>query len=67
MDTTITITQSTPHSAYVIELLYSSQMPPYKYNGPISCDVDFDTSGLEGKTAIVTGGMLSNHETLTIL
>jgi len=67
MDATITITQSTAHSAYVIGLLYSVQMPPYKYNGPISCDVDFDRSGLEGKTAIVTGGMLSNHETFTLL
>lgn len=31
-------------------------MPAYKYNGPINCDVDIDTSGLKGKTAIVTGG-----------
>jgi len=67
MGTTITITQSTLLLVYVIKSLYSSQMPPYKYNGPISCDVDFNTSGLKGKTAIVTGGMLRNHETFTIL
>lgn len=32
-------------------------MPAYKYTGPVPCDVDVDTSGLNGKTAIVTGGM----------
>lgn len=31
-------------------------MPPYKHDGPVSCDVDIDTSCLVGKTAIVTGG-----------
>ncbi|KAH0285513.1 hypothetical protein KCU62_g7507, partial [Aureobasidium sp. EXF-3399] len=49
------MTQPRPNLANVIELLYSVQMPLYKYNGPISCDVDFDRSGLQGKTAIVTG------------
>jgi hypothetical protein len=34
-------------------------MPSYKYDGPINCDVDFDVSGLKGKTAIVTGGASS--------
>jgi hypothetical protein len=31
-------------------------MPAYKYNGPVDCNVEIDTSGLKGKTAIVTGG-----------
>lgn len=31
-------------------------MEPYKDQGPLNCDVDFDTSYVKGKTAIVTGG-----------
>ncbi|EXJ81264.1 hypothetical protein A1O3_07554 [Capronia epimyces CBS 606.96] len=31
-------------------------MPPYTNQGPVSADVDFDTGGVKGKTAIVTGG-----------
>lgn len=33
-------------------------MPSYKFNGRVECDVDLDLSGLEGKTAVVTGGKL---------
>lgn len=33
-------------------------MPSYKSNGRVDCDVDLDLSGLEGKTAVVTGGKL---------
>ncbi|KAI5450289.1 hypothetical protein NCC49_003200 [Naganishia albida] len=31
-------------------------MPAYKNDGPVDCTDDIDTSGLKGKTAIVTGG-----------
>ena len=65
--TSTTITHTTPRLACTIKLLDLLQMPAYKYNGPIACDVDFDTSGLEGKTAIVTGGTLVNYETFTTI
>ena len=31
-------------------------MPAYTNQGPVNCEVDFDTSNVKGKTAIVTGG-----------
>ncbi|KAL3478315.1 putative short chain dehydrogenase/ reductase [Aspergillus californicus] len=31
-------------------------MAPYIHTGPVDCDRDFDSSTLQGKTAIVTGG-----------
>jgi len=31
-------------------------MPPYTNTGPVNTDVDFDTSRVKGKTAVVTGG-----------
>ncbi|EXJ65481.1 hypothetical protein A1O7_01822 [Cladophialophora yegresii CBS 114405] len=31
-------------------------MQPYTNNGPVDTDVDFDTSHVKGKTAVVTGG-----------
>ncbi|KAK4934130.1 hypothetical protein LTR66_015711, partial [Elasticomyces elasticus] len=31
-------------------------MPPYKLTDPINVDVDFSTTHLKGKSAIVTGG-----------
>jgi NAD(P)-dependent dehydrogenase (short-subunit alcohol dehydrogenase family) len=31
-------------------------MQAYKDTGAVNCDVDFDTSHVKGKTAIVTGG-----------
>lgn len=31
-------------------------MQPFQETGPVTCDADFDTSHVRGKTAIVTGG-----------
>lgn len=31
-------------------------MAGYQHTGPVDCNTDFDVSGLQGKTAIVTGG-----------
>jgi NAD(P)-dependent dehydrogenase (short-subunit alcohol dehydrogenase family) len=31
-------------------------MEPYRNSGPVDCEVDFDTSNVEGKTALITGG-----------
>lgn len=31
-------------------------MADYRVTGPVNCDVDFGTSNLVGKTAVVTGG-----------
>lgn len=33
-------------------------MQGYTHNGPVDCNVDVDPSGLKGKMAIVTGGMI---------
>jgi hypothetical protein len=34
-------------------------MKPYTDEGPVDCDVDFETSNAKGKTVIVTGGVYS--------
>jgi NAD(P)-dependent dehydrogenase (short-subunit alcohol dehydrogenase family) len=31
-------------------------MQPYQDKGPVTCDTNFDTSNVKGKTAVVTGG-----------
>ena len=33
------------------------------FGKPVDCDIDFDTKGLDGKTAVVTGGMLASCST----
>ena len=35
-------------------------MQAYSYNGPVDTNVDFDTSHVKGKTAIVTGAAAGN-------
>jgi hypothetical protein len=42
-------------------------MDGYKYNGPIDCNVHIGTKSLEGKTAVVTGGICSRLQGMTKL
>jgi hypothetical protein len=41
-----------------------SNMQPYTNNGPVNTDVDFDTSRVKGKTAVVTGGTLKHIQAM---
>jgi len=47
-----------PFAAVVLFLVIvqDGKMKAYTDQGPVKCDVDFDTSNVKGKTAIVTGG-----------